>query len=389
MSEAWKILLALTFARMTMGFQFQSIPALASELTGPAGMSFAALGTLTGAYLLPGAVVALLGGWLALKVGASRIAFIGLALMSVGGIGVWWVTEFQAALFWRSVSGIGAVGLNVMQTKMAADWFDGREDLPTAMGVLVSSWPAGIAIATLLLPVFAQFFGLSAGLLVSAVLCLTGWILLALVWREADDVTVAPEGAKTRFTVLEWQRVILAGLIWAIYNVALIAVIAWTPGVLETVGYSSIGATAASSVIGWAAIVSVAAGGWLAAKAWHRDLPALACFVVSAMLFCALPYLGVWAGSFVVMLVVGLAIGPAAAAIMTLPVVAARAELRALAMGIYFAIYYAIMGVGPAIMGLLRDATGAVGAPHIASAILLVLCLPAWWAFRRLQSAET
>ena len=98
MTNAWKILLALTFARMTMGFQFQSVPALGFALTGEGGLSFAALGALTGAYLLPGAVVALLGGWLAHHLGAARVAFTGLALMSVGGFGLWFVYKTEKRL---------------------------------------------------------------------------------------------------------------------------------------------------------------------------------------------------------------------------------------------------------------------------------------------------
>ncbi|MGA9251146.1 MAG: hypothetical protein WBV71_01730, partial [Roseobacter sp.] len=78
MSTAWKILLALTFARATMGVQFQSVPALSLYLTGDAGMSFIALGTLTGAYLLPGVVVALAGGWLSRSLGDAKSVLGGL-----------------------------------------------------------------------------------------------------------------------------------------------------------------------------------------------------------------------------------------------------------------------------------------------------------------------
>ena len=47
-----------------MGLQFQSIPALASDLTADLGLSFALVGMLIGLYLLPGAVIAFPGGWL-------------------------------------------------------------------------------------------------------------------------------------------------------------------------------------------------------------------------------------------------------------------------------------------------------------------------------------
>lgn len=385
-SDAWKILLVMTFARMTMGFQFQAVAALASDLTGPGGISFTALGVLAGVYLLPGAAVALIGGWLAQRVGAARVAFVGLGLMTIGGGAGWLSNEYQFALIWRAVAGIGAVALNVMGTKMVADWFEGRVDLPTAMGVFVSSWPAGIAIATLTLPVFSRAFGLDAALLLPAVLCVAGWLLLWMIWREPRRTTGPALQVKARFYSQEWVRVILAGLIWAIYNVALIGAIAWTPGLLENNGFSTVTAAAATSVIGWTAIFSVAAGGWLAARSPHRDIPALICFLASAVFIGVLPFVGMTAGSIWTMAAVGLAIGPAAATIMVMPVEAARPELRSLSMGIYFAIYYAVMGVGPAIYGVVRDASGWAGAPIVLAAGLLLLCIPLWWLFRRLQS---
>lgn len=383
---AWKILAALTFARMTMGFQFQSIPALGFALVEEDSMSFAALGALSGAYLLPGLAVALAGGWLAFRVGAARVAFGGLALMTLGGFCGWWVTDYQASLFWRGLAGIGAVGLNVMATKMAADWFEGRDDLPTAMGVLVSSWPAGIATAALILPFLASAIGLSTTLLLPAILCALGWLVLACVWRSpASEKLPTQSVGRTRLSRLERLRVFLAGSIWGVYNVAFIGVIAWTPGLLESQGIDPVSAGATTSQIGWAAIASVALGGWLASKSRWKDMPALACFILSAVLIGALPYMGLFAGSVWAMLLVGLIIGPAAATIMTLPVEAARPELRALAMGIFFALYYALMGVGPMFFGVLRDTTGFAGAPHLFASCLLLICLPIWYGFRNLQ----
>jgi cyanate permease len=386
MSTAWKILLALTFARMTMGFQFQAIPALALPLTGDGGMSFAALGTLTGAYLLPGVLVALAGGWLGQRMGDARVAFTGLGLMTIGGFAGWWVQSFEAALISRLAAGVGAVGLNVMVTKMAADWFESRDDLPTGMGVLVSSWPAGIALAALCLPALEAAAGLGAALLAPAVLCAVGWAVLVLVWRDPQRAAKAAGSAVGgRLTGREWTLVGLAGMIWAIYNVALVGTIAWTPVLLEDRGLGAVSAAAATSFIGWAAIFSVAGGGWLSARVSSRDVPSLACFALSAAAVASLPHLGVAAGSVWVMIAIGVAIGPAAAMIMTLPVEAARPQVRAVAMGIYFAIYYGLMGIGPAMFGGLRDATGDPKAPLYTAAVLLILCVPAWLAFRILQ----
>ena len=187
LSTAWKIVLTLTFARMTMGVQFQAIPSLAPILTADGAMSYAAVGTLTGAYLVPGVVVALAGGWLSQRMGDARCVLLGLALMAVGGCGALRSDSFNAQLLWRLVAGSGAVCLNVLVTKMVADWFDARSDLPTAMGLLVSSWPAGIAVAALALPLVEAAAGLSVALLLPVVLCVSALVCTMLVWQEPPE----------------------------------------------------------------------------------------------------------------------------------------------------------------------------------------------------------
>lgn len=388
MPLAWKILLALTLARFSMGFQFQAVPALSASLMTAQNLSFAALGTLIGAYLLPGVVAALSGGWLGQRFGDARIFFVGLILMVVGGVLGAVAHGFELVLAARLIAGVGAVALNVMVTKMAADWFKDRDDLPPAMGVLVSSWPAGIALATLSLPFVAQGYGLKAALFVPVFLCAAALILVGGLWREPDRHQTGSHAQRSKFTRVEITLVVLAGTIWGIYNAALVGAIAWLPGLLESHDISVVAAAASTSVIGWAAIVSVAAGGWIAAKCRNRDMPAFACFAGSGIIMMIMPWLGAGAGAFVVVLVLGLFIGLAAAMNMTLPLEATDASKRTMAMGIYFAIYYGLMGVAPWALGGLRDVTENSAAPIYAAATLLFLSLLLWLAFRFIQRAS-
>ena len=84
--QRWMILFALTLSRAAMAFQFQSIPALAVPIAAETGLSYGLIGLLTGLYLLPGAVTALLGGWAGQVLGDIRTALGGLALMVLGGL---------------------------------------------------------------------------------------------------------------------------------------------------------------------------------------------------------------------------------------------------------------------------------------------------------------
>jgi fucose permease len=59
MQERWLILFILTFARTAIAFQFQSLAALSPYLIEHFQLSYVALGSIIGLYLLPGALVAL------------------------------------------------------------------------------------------------------------------------------------------------------------------------------------------------------------------------------------------------------------------------------------------------------------------------------------------
>ena len=109
MSERWLMLALLTFARTTMGFQVQSVAAVSAPLIDQFAFSFAALGTLIGLYLLPGAAAALPGGLLAQRFGDKRIVCMGLAAMVAGGVLMAVSTDAALLAAGRIISGAGAV----------------------------------------------------------------------------------------------------------------------------------------------------------------------------------------------------------------------------------------------------------------------------------------
>ena len=154
MHRRWLILFVLTFARTAIAFQFQSLAALSPFLIEKFQLSYAALGTVIGFYLLPGVVVALPGGMIAHRFGDKRIACLGLVAMTVGGLIIAGADGPTALTAGRLISGAGAVLLNVLVTKMVTDWFEGA-NVVTALGILVASWPLGNAAALVALPQLA------------------------------------------------------------------------------------------------------------------------------------------------------------------------------------------------------------------------------------------
>ena len=129
-----------------------------------AGLSWKVLGTLIGLYMLPGIVIALPGGMLAQRFGAERMVLAGLALMAAGGA-LMGIDALGFVFAGRLISGLGAVFVNVLMTKMVTDWFAGR-DIVTAMAVFVASWPLGIALGMVSFPSLATGHGAASVMLV-------------------------------------------------------------------------------------------------------------------------------------------------------------------------------------------------------------------------------
>lgn len=151
LSNRWFILSVLFLARISMGYQFQSIGSVSPSLIKEFASEYAAIGTLIGLQSLPGLLLSLPSGILGNRFGDKRAVLWGLLLMTAGTILVGISHSFPLAATGRLVSGIGAVLLNVIMTKMVADWFSGKEII-TAMAIFVNSWPTGIGLALVTQP---------------------------------------------------------------------------------------------------------------------------------------------------------------------------------------------------------------------------------------------
>ncbi|MEM0949755.1 MAG: MFS transporter [Pseudomonadota bacterium] len=368
----WKVLGALTLARTAMGLQFQSVAALGSGLQAQFELGDAALGALIGLYLLPGVVLAIPGGALARRFGDVRLVILGLAMMTAGAVLAFWGWHWSG----RIIAGTGAVLVNVLGTKIVADWFDTR-DLPVAMGIFIVSWPLGLALALVTLPIIGAAFGVQAGLLATGAAMAVALVIAA---GGARSAAVASGAVAARIEPAEVFRASLAGLVWTFYNTGFILLLAYGPGFLVERGLGDVAAAALASVVGWLILPSLAAGGWIVAMVRAPKALTAACLIASSLLVVTLP---ATAPAVLPFVLIGLLIGPPGPLIMTLPAAAVRAEVRALGFGIYFTWYYIGMALAPALAGALISTTGSAVAPlHLAAGSFLAAtaCL---WGFTR------
>jgi MFS family permease len=378
----WFILAVLFVVRLTMAFQFQSVAAVAPLLGPQFGVSLADIGILIGLYFTPGIALALPGGAIGQWFGDKRTVLAALALMLAGSLAMALSDSWTVQIAGRLVGGAGGVLLNVQMTKMVADWFAGRE-IATAMAIFVNSWPAGVAIALLTLPLIGTAHGVSAVYLAVAALIGLGFVLLAAGYRTpANAATAAATSARLDRSAA--FAVIVAGLIWGLYNVGFAMIFSFGPTMLVERGWSISAAGSTISIVLWLAVVSVPLGGIFADRTGRPELVLVAGCVVFALLMIALPRSG---AVVLTVIALGLISGQPAGPILSLPARVLKPETRAIGMGVFYTVYYAPMMLGPAVGGACAKWTGSAAAAFDFGAVALLACPVLLWGFNRIPVA--
>ncbi|GLS36836.1 hypothetical protein GCM10010869_24270 [Mesorhizobium tianshanense] len=78
MRSRWTILAALFVARAAFAFQFESVAAVAPQVSQSLGASLADIGILIGLYFAPGVLLALPGGTIGRRYGDKATVLAGL-----------------------------------------------------------------------------------------------------------------------------------------------------------------------------------------------------------------------------------------------------------------------------------------------------------------------
>jgi predicted MFS family arabinose efflux permease len=377
----WGILAVLFAVRATMAFQFQSVAAVAPLLGSEFGVGIADIGVLIGLYFAPGIALALPGGAIGQRFGDKATVLGALLLMVAGSVAMAFAGSWSVQIAGRLVAGAGGVILSVQLTKMLTDWFAGKE-IATAMAIFVNSWPAGVAISLLALPLIGTTFGVGAVHLSVAAFSGCAILLLTIAYRSPPDAPVALS------TSLRLDRnvaiaVIAAGLIWGLFNVGFAVIFSFGPSLLVERGWSIASAGSTISIVLWLAVFSVPLGGLVADRTKRPELVLVTGCVVFAMLMMALPR-----GGSVVLVVIalGLISGQPAGPIMSLPARVLRPETRAIGMGLFFTVFYACMMLGPVVGGACAKWAGSAAAAFDFGAAAILACPLLLWGFDRIPA---
>ncbi len=382
-SRAWVILAALVLARVGFGFQFQVVATLGPPLMSRFGIDYATLGSLIGAYMLPGIFVALPLGLLGRRFGDRVVLGGGMALMTIGALISAGGLSVAGIAAGRMVSGVGAVAMIVLQSKVIADWFRGRQFM-LAVSISVAAYPIGVGLSQIVHPLLARRFGWPVAFLSGGVEMAAVTALFFAAYRDSPTAAGVPR-AFSLPGARECVSLVVAGLIWTAYTAGFTGFLSYVPSLMAQRGE---GLALTGLVIGlatWGNVPATLAGGGLVGRigGWRIFLIGTASLVVGMAGFGLLDQPVVWG----VLIGVPGALHPSV--IMALGTLSARVENRAVGMGLFYTMYYAGGAVVPALCGHAADLYGSpVGAMFAASAIS-ALAIPIYLLHRRLTAHET
>jgi MFS family permease len=208
----------------------------------------------------------------------------------------------------------------------------------------------------------------------SAICAALSLVLMALLYRDPPEAgATAPARLRLDLSKPEWLLVCIAGAIWALFNVAYIVLVSFTPDLFVQRGFTLVDASRIVSLIGWTLIASIPLASLISERLGR---PRLVLFLSCALLALAAAILPFAAGLsfFVCFAAVVLLTGVPPSLIMALPAQVLSPQNRASGMGIYYTWYYAAMAVLPGGAGLARDLTGSAAGPTLFAAALMLLC---------------
>ena len=343
----------------------------------------AQLGMVIGVIPLASLIFAPLGGGLSDKLGSRWVFGAGAVLVAVAG-GLRYfagsVATFTLCMFFI---GAGIAIFTTLIPKVASTWFP-PEELAKANGIGMSSMQLGGAIGmSLAVGVLAPAFGGWRGTMVAvAVASLAAGMIWVLFYRDKEAAGGAPQeedmGANFK-KVMKVKEVWIIAIVYGIFMIDLMAIVAHLPHTLEEKGVSNAGGYVGLWLI--VAVVFNVVGGILS-DIFGKRKPFL---VATALIFglCIPTFIMVTGPALVISIIIsGAVAGMAVPIIMTIPAEMKQVgpALAGTSMGLIFMLGNAGGFVGPVVAGILMDATGSpvpaflfMGAAIIVGGLLALL----------------
>lgn len=148
-SRKWKIKIAVIFISLCMGLQYSISPVLNQIQDAYPKVKISFVQMLITAPALLSMIIALVSGWLVLKVSKKQLALLGTFLMGICGFIPFLSDSFILLFLSRIFLGIGLGLVTVLSTAIVAEHFEGIERVKT-LGIQGASVGIGMFLSTTL-----------------------------------------------------------------------------------------------------------------------------------------------------------------------------------------------------------------------------------------------
>jgi predicted MFS family arabinose efflux permease len=356
---------ALTVAfSLSLQFLPPVIPVMKRTLSMTAGQA----GTLMSSLALFGIVVSPLVGYLADRWGGRTVGLLGLVCLIASEAWFACSTSYTSLLMARLAMGVGSATLSILGAQIISENFAGTRYLGAAMGTMNTAVPIGILISQLSFSRIAAARGWQAPVwicLVFTCVVAAGYVLFYHDPESRHDG--APMSLVAGLRHLSPQ-IWMLGLVWLFWNAGALVLLTFANDLLVGRGMSPQSAGTMASVLMFFPILgSTFMGHVLDHRRWQRRGVTLACLMFAALAVL----LGLSSGNVVVLFLgVSFSFALAPAGIFALAPHLMHGRESGLGYGVLAGMLNVGVLFGPAIGGIVRDATGTYLASFIMAGVL-------------------
>lgn len=366
------------FARIGLGFQFQTLGSVADPVVAAFRLGFAEIGTLIGLFLLPGLFLSIPAGLGGRWASDRALVSAGLAALAAGGALAAVADGFAMLALGRVIAGTGFVFCTLYLNKMTIEWFSGRE-LATAMAILVMSWPFGIALGQVVHAWLGDLGQWRLAFAVASAWCLAGALAIFAFYRPPPAAVGQQQPVSSRLSAREWLLIPLAASAWAFFNAGYVVYLSFAERVVMAGGMSRLEAASTISLASWVMLFSGTVCGLIADRTGRHSLIVAICLLCAMVSLALLPNIA-WA--LPVSLLFGLMGVAPAGLIVSLSGSAMAPNKRAFGMGVFLSFYYLLNAPAPAIAGWLFDRTADPFVPILFAIAMFGLTLVSYFVYQ-------
>ena len=277
----WRGIWAVFAGGLVAGAYMTKVPPALPGLRDELGLTLVESGLIVTTFNVLGMLVGMLAGMVSDRLGRTRLALAGLAVMAAGGVLGAWAHGFGTLLFSRFVEGVGFIFFAVPAPALMISLTDGPRDRAKALGIWSAYMPTGGTLGLLAAP---------------PIIALAGWrgfwlalsaagVVAAVVFARAVPRAPPAQVSSLRLVAesIAQPGNIAMALLFASYVAQWTSIMVWLPTFLTEQGASTSAAAMATALMVLVNAPGNLAGGWLLARGVPRGRLVIAASAIAAL----------------------------------------------------------------------------------------------------------